>query len=635
MSNFLDSEAIGLGQNSTDPVMAAINGVELVQGLRSANNIEFSAESADLEKMMPTVEDDPGVYSPTTTGEIDILTGGSNDNSVARGASATNPNAEDVHRFWDEQTQVHLFTADEEEFDQLRDNSRRYRYEGVEFEAPLASVGGALPVYRFENETTGTFFYTLQSPDAVTGDFPVLESDGIAFYAFSPNAVPPSGAVPIYRFFNGDASSQTGTPVHFYTGTDENRDNVRNNFPSFTYEGPGWYAYPRQGSSTSTSEESNTSTPVADPLPPTGSTLSAFEELGFLRGEFETEGFVGSSDRSDYYRFTLPDNGEIDITLGGVTENASFQLIKDFRGDGAVNDDDVLSVRSVDADSSIRDSDVISRAIEAGTYFLRVYPNNRNNSTNYNLRFNFTPQPSNTIDNPEDTVLEFTGELGTEPQLFSDYVGVTDRNDYYSFTLPDNGELVVGLDSGIEDATFQLIADNDDVILQKSFSEGSNDPIQSAIEAGTYSVRIYPTNSRNSTNYTLGLGFVSVPSTTTTDPGNELGAALDIGELQTTPQLFTDYVGVTDRNDYYSFTVGTTSEVSIALRNVTKRASFQLINDIEDDGTRNTVDIITGTSAEFESNGSIAKTLEAGTYFVWVSSSSSNNTNYDLRIAIV
>ncbi|MEM1171336.1 MAG: hypothetical protein AAGJ08_20215 [Cyanobacteria bacterium P01_H01_bin.35] len=174
---------------------------------------------------IPILINDPPPPPPRPTpGETDPLTG------------------EAVHRFWDEQTQSHFFTASEAEFSDRQNNPTRYRYEGVEFNTPSPDITGALPVYRFENQQTGTFFYTLQSPDEITNQFPVLENDGIAFYAFSESTAP-ADAIPVYRFFNENASVSTGTPVHFFTGTEENKDNVIANVPGFTFEGSGWYAF--------------------------------------------------------------------------------------------------------------------------------------------------------------------------------------------------------------------------------------------------------------------------------------------------------------------------------------------------------------------------------------------------------
>lgn len=157
---------------------------------------------------------------------------------------------EEVHRFWDEQTQGHFFTASSSEFSDRQSNPARYRYEGVEFEVPSPTDSQALPVYRFLNQSTGSYFYTLQDPDVITGEFPVLESDGIAFYAFSPSGAVPLGAIPVYRFFNESASASSGSPVHFFTGSEENKDNVIANLPSFTFEGVGWYALDPDGIAT-------------------------------------------------------------------------------------------------------------------------------------------------------------------------------------------------------------------------------------------------------------------------------------------------------------------------------------------------------------------------------------------------
>ena len=164
--------------------------------------------------------------------------------SSTGGTTTTDPlTGEEVHRFWDAQTESHFFTASESEFSDRSSQPSRYRYEGIEFNALAPSTPGALPVYRFENEQTGTYFYTLQTPDEITDSFPVFDSDGIAFYAFSPNSSSiPADAIPIHRFYNEAASAAAGTPVHFFTGSEENKNNVIDNFPGFTYEGPGWYA---------------------------------------------------------------------------------------------------------------------------------------------------------------------------------------------------------------------------------------------------------------------------------------------------------------------------------------------------------------------------------------------------------
>ncbi|MGB3509917.1 MAG: pre-peptidase C-terminal domain-containing protein [Microcoleaceae cyanobacterium] len=519
MFNLVEPEANSLLPTSSDPALTGINGIGLANGFPGGT--EFGAENPyiNIEGLMPTIKDYPVVHSSKDIGmtgdstdeEIDILTGSSADGveeNFMREASATNPNAEDVHRFWDRQTQAHFFTADQAEFEQSLADTARYRYEGVEFEAPFASVPGAQPVYRFENETTGTFFYTLQSPDVITNNFPVLENDGIAFYAFSPET-PPSEAVAVYRFFNEGASIQTGTPVHFYTGTDENRDNVIENFPTFTYEGPGWYAYDIEGT--------DTPDPVGDPPPPPNTTLSAAQELGVLNEDLELQDFVGEREPNDYYRFTLPSNGQLSVTLGAVTEDAEFQLIKDFNNNGIINegDDDILRQRR----ATSTDNATIEQAIQSGTYYVRVFPRFSSNNTNYDLGFSFLPQPSTTPVNPGNnlnTALDI-GELGTEPRRFTDFIGVTDEFDVYQFTVNSNSDVNITLGAVTEDAEVRLINDfnnngvidqgDGDILRQRRATSTDNATIEQAIQAGTYYVSVFPRFSGNNTNYDLTISI--------------------------------------------------------------------------------------------------------------------------------
>lgn len=80
---------------------------------------------------------------------------------TGRGSSPP-PEREDVVRFWDEQALAHIFTADTAEADELTNNPR-YRRERIEFRAPLESntTPGVLPIYRYENQTTETKFYSV------------------------------------------------------------------------------------------------------------------------------------------------------------------------------------------------------------------------------------------------------------------------------------------------------------------------------------------------------------------------------------------------------------------------------------------------------------------------------------------
>jgi hypothetical protein len=183
-----------------------------------------------MEKFMP-------IEGIENSNEFDPITG-------ERFASAVG-GIKDVQRFWDNQTQSHIFVLkDGPEIVELVNNPSRYQSEGNEFDVPSEGTLGTIPVYRYKNQTSQTYFYTFQRPEQITANYPVFKYEDIAFYAF-PAGQQPFDAVPIHRFYNSGTSTRTGSPVHFFTGSESNKQNVMANFPTFSYEGAGWYAYPK------------------------------------------------------------------------------------------------------------------------------------------------------------------------------------------------------------------------------------------------------------------------------------------------------------------------------------------------------------------------------------------------------
>jgi len=146
----------------------------------------------------------------------------------------------DINRYWDFQAQSHVFTQDD--VDELTGGP--YRPEGIEFRTPPGPEPDVLPVYQYVNPNTGTKFYSFVEPDFITNNFNLNEEE-IAFYAYKTpqqGGSPPTNAIPVYRFFNQGAS-QPGSPVHFYTASESNKNTVVA-LPGFNLEGPAWYAFP-------------------------------------------------------------------------------------------------------------------------------------------------------------------------------------------------------------------------------------------------------------------------------------------------------------------------------------------------------------------------------------------------------
>lgn len=102
---------------------------------------------------------------------------------------------------------------------------------------PISTSIIASPVYRF-NTHQGGYFYTIEEIEksTVIQKFPSVTYEGIGFYAFPAQQ---AGLLPVYRFNNHKGG-------YLYTIDEAEKSTVIQQYPSFTYEGIGFYAFPTQ-----------------------------------------------------------------------------------------------------------------------------------------------------------------------------------------------------------------------------------------------------------------------------------------------------------------------------------------------------------------------------------------------------
>ncbi|MBE9228097.1 pre-peptidase C-terminal domain-containing protein [Phormidium sp. LEGE 05292] len=105
---------------------------------------------------------------------------------------------------------------------------------------------------------------------------------------------------------------------------------------------------------------------------------------------------------------------------------------------------------------------------------------------------------------------------------------------------------------------------------------------------------------------------------------NSLSAARNIGTLNGT-QNFSDFVGTSDTNDYYRFSLSNNSNFSLTLNGLSADADVQLL---DSNGNQIQTSALGGITAE-----SITRTLNAGDYYVRVYPWGSGNTNYNLSLS--
>jgi hypothetical protein len=159
--------------------------------------------------------------------------------------------------------------------------------------------------------------------------------------------------------------------------------------------------------------------------------------------------------------------------------------------------------------------------------------------------------------------------VGTTSTSYQDFVGSTDTNDYYRFTLTDTRNLALTLSGLSADADVQLLNSSGAVLQSSALGGTSSESISRQLTAGTYYIRVFPYS--GSTNYTLSL--FATPDLA----GNSLTAArvITIGSTATTYQ---DFVGSSDTNDYYRFSLSNTQNFSLSLAGLSANADVQLLN---------------------------------------------------------
>jgi Ca2+-binding RTX toxin-like protein len=225
-------------------------------------------------------------------------------------------------------------------------------------------------------------------------------------------------------------------------------------------------------------------------------------------------------------------------------------------------------------------------------------------------------------------------------RTFQNFVGTSDRDDYYRFNLTQTSNFNLKLSGLSDDAAVELFADIDgdgqiesNEMLRYSNAYGTGDEsINTLIGAGTYLVRVV-TGEYDNTNYRLELSATATPPSISYDPGNYFNTALSLGNLSTL-RTFREFVGTSDQDDYYRFNLTQTSNFNLKLSGLSGDAEVQLFADIDGDGQIEPNEMLRYSNAYGTGDESInVSFLGAGTYLVRVVTGEYHNTNYRLELS--
>jgi hypothetical protein len=229
------------------------------------------------------------------------------------------------------------------------------------------------------------------------------------------------------------------------------------------------------------------------------------------------------------------------------------------------------------------------------------------------------------------------GTLSNTPIIASNFVGNSDTQDTFSFSLDDTGTINLALTGLSTDADVQLYRDNNnngvidvdtDTYITGSFRGGSSDDtinVESQA-AGDYLVQVYQFS--GDTKYDLRLS-----TTSTYAPSNLLPTETEVGILSGT-QTFNDSVGENDTADVYHFILDSARDFSLSLTGLSSDADVRLIRDSNSNLAVDEGEVIASSTAGSTFSESINQFLTAGEYFVEVYQFTPNTdfNNYTLSL---
>lgn len=236
------------------------------------------------------------------------------------------------------------------------------------------------------------------------------------------------------------------------------------------------------------------------------------------------------------------------------------------------------------------------------------------------------------------------GVLSSTPIVTSNFVGDSDTQDIFSFSLSSMGNINLALTDMSADADVRLYRDvnNNGVIdfgtdtFIASSDRGGNMDEAINVEsqaAGQYLVDVsrYFTNN---TVYDLRLSATpELSATAAQTASNILPTETEVGNLSGT-RTFSDSVGRNDTADVYHFILNSARNFSLSLTGLSSDADVRLIRDSNsnlavDPGEVIASSVLGGTFSE-----SISQFLTAGEYFVEVYQFASNtlSNNYTLSM---
>jgi uncharacterized protein (DUF2141 family) len=389
-----------------------------------------------------------------------------------------------------------------------------------------------------------------------------------------------------------------------------------------------------------------------------GNTLNEALWIGDVTRPQARQGFIGTENFQDFYRFTVNSASDLRLSLDNLSANLQIQVIQDRNGNGIIDSGEIVSTQTNDTRNLIDlngdgqidfmeylnsfrpveepepyPATVYLSGLQPGTYFARILQ--VDDPTAYDLMIESIPSgvPASGARNTEPISFGQIGPLLRDRFEVADFIGEANSYDFYQFELDQTQNIDIKLQSLEQPADFFLMQDinNDELFTFQEFiaypgEEPTLTPqINRVLGPGTYFLGVV--NVGGNTPY-----FLTIDKTTPTLPsngaGNTLATAADVG-LLSEAQVQSDFVESINSEDYYKFTLDSFQELTLFLYDLGGNVQLSLIEDINGNGIIDPDEVIVTSESKGADQEAIERILSPGTYFVRVNTIQ-GDTTYNL-----
>ncbi|MBN2772947.1 MAG: hypothetical protein JXR31_01770, partial [Prolixibacteraceae bacterium] len=319
-------------------------------------------------------------------------------------------------------------------------------------------------------------------------------------------------------------------------------------------------------------------------------------------------------DAIDWFKISIPEEGTLKVISTSSECNDYYMKLVDVNTESQLSLAEVYPLGEVDS--------VYKTNLQAGTYYLKVYPFSTYNHGSYHLTNEFTPALLPNDTEPNNTAaeaIEFPMNSSTTGRLNYFYNTVGDNIDWYKITIPEEGTLkVISTSPDCGDYYIKLVDVNAEaqLSLAEIYPLGDVDSVyKTNLQAGTYYLQVYPFSVYNHGSYHLTSEFTPALLQNDAEPNNTAEEAIEFPmNSDTTGRINYVYNTVADNVDWYKITIPEEGTLKVASTSPDCGDYYIKLVDVNKESQLSLAEIYPLGDVD-----SVYKTnLQAGTYYLQV-----------------